>query len=165
MVETDQQVARGIAKTPLTGGLLTQIPVVEDGELVGQQLRDGQHVAVDIGDHPDPHLVGDLKQRAGVQQLAVDAPVRLGRKRRDALGPPRHAEVVDAGFIEDAGDEVDELGAGHLQRGLPSDVRRHRPVDLSRTHGSTLPCLAAQHQPPPPLSWASLPVELGLPAR
>ena len=62
----------GVAEPALAGGLPAHVPVVLDDDLVGQQLGDGGDVAEHVGDDPDPDLVGDVAQRVGVQQLAVD---------------------------------------------------------------------------------------------
>ena len=43
-----------------------------DDHLVGQQVGDRVDVAVDVGDHADADLVGDLAERVGEERLAVD---------------------------------------------------------------------------------------------
>ena len=123
----DQQVPAGVAEAPRPRGLLAQVAVVEDGELVVEHLRDGRDVAVDVGDDADADLVGDLLQRVRVERAAALGAVGLRRERRDALGAAGDAEVVDAGVVEQHLDERDVRlgGGGELRAGAPH--RRGRP--------------------------------------
>ena len=128
-VDRHEQVPAGVAEPALARGLLPHVAVVEHPQLVAEQVRHRGDVAVQVGDHPDPDLVGDLLQRVGVERAAVDRAVGLRRERGDALRPSGHAEVVDAGVVEQGGHQRDEP-LGHLaQLGLHLRVGAHR-----RTH-------------------------------
>src|SRR4029079_7756268 len=67
----DEQVSAGVSPAAVGGGLLPHVAVVEEGELVGQQVGDGVDVVAQVGDHPDPDLVGDLGERVGVRRTAL----------------------------------------------------------------------------------------------
>ena len=111
-IEADQQVPAGVAEPSLLRGLLAHVAVVVDDHLVAQQVGHGRHVAVHVGDHADADRVGDLAERVGVEGYAVAGPPRLLRERRHGLRPAGDAQVVDAGVVEDAGHQREELLAG-----------------------------------------------------
>ena len=67
-----QQVPAGVAEPTRRGGLLAEVAVVENGELLGEQVGDGVHVALDVGDDPDADLVGDRVQRVGAGSPPVE---------------------------------------------------------------------------------------------
>ena len=71
----------------------------------------------------DADLVGDLAQRVGVERLTVGPGAhRLLGEAGHALGAAGDAEVVDAGLVEDAGDQVDGAAADLDQRRPPVGV-------------------------------------------
>ena len=59
----------GVAETAGARGLLAEVAVVDDRELVGEQLRHGSDIALHVGDHANADDVGDLGQRVVVEQL------------------------------------------------------------------------------------------------
>ena len=85
-LDADQQVPARIAPAAFARGLQTHVAVVEQPHLVGEQRRDRVDVVAQIGDDPQPDLVGDLHQGVAEESLAVDGPFGLGRERFDALG-------------------------------------------------------------------------------
>ena len=134
-----------VPEATLSRGVPTHVAVLEDGELVGvgEELGDRDDIAVDIGDDPDPDLVGDLAQRVGMHGAPVPLTVRLGREGAHRLGPSGHAEVVEAGLVEHPRDELDEGGGDRLEAGAGLGEGRHGAVDLPLGHADTLSFPAA----------------------
>ncbi len=122
VVEADQQVAAGVAEPALARGLLAQVTVVVHDDLVAEQLGDSGDIAVHVGDDPDADLVGDVAQRVGIERLTVEGAGSLLGEARHALGAPADAQVVDAGLVEDRGDQRDRPLTGLDQRRLPGGV-------------------------------------------
>ena len=127
-VDRHEQVAAGVAEPALAGRLATHVAVVEDAELVGQQTGHRIHVAVQVGHHPDADLVGDLGEGVRVDLFAIQGPRGLGGERGHRLGASGDADVVDAGVVEQRGDEGDELLRAHAQVRLQRGILLHRVV-------------------------------------
>ena len=123
-VEADEQVPAGVAEAALARGLPTHVAVVVDDDLVVEQVGHGLDVAVHVGDHPDPDLVGDLAQRVGERRRAVDRAGGLGRERRHRLRAAGHAQVVDAGVVEDRGHQRTNWSAASRSAGCCSAYSR-----------------------------------------
>ena len=144
----DEQVPARVAETSCGGGLLAEVAVVEDGELLGQQVGDGVDVTLNVGDDPHPHLVGHGAHRVGGRVGGQD-PARLAGERLDRLGPPGDAEVVDPGVVDDAGDELDDLVGGGQERRPQGGVVGHGSVDAAHGHGPHCPTTRAGACRPP----------------
>ena len=99
------QVPAGVAEPALAGGQLPEVAVVEHRQLLGEQRGHGLDVVADVGDHPDAELVADVAQRVGVERPSGLGPGRLLGERRDALARPVDGQVVDAGLVEDRGQQ------------------------------------------------------------
>ena len=101
-VQRHQQVPARVTEPAGAGGLAAHVSIVEHRELVGQQLGDSVDVTADVGDDPNPDLVGDVPHRVGMRPGAVALAGGLGGERRDGLGPAGDGQIVDARVVEDA---------------------------------------------------------------
>jgi hypothetical protein len=131
-----------IAPPPCASRLEPEVAVVEDRELLREQVGDGRHVGLDVGDHAHADHIGDVLDRVGVHRNPVDQPLGLALERLDGLGATGDAEVVDAGVVEQrldhldvASGRLDELGVtlavladGVLDEPLVLTPRRHVPI-------------------------------------
>ena len=115
--DADEQVPAGIAPPALACGLQPHVAVVEQSHLVGEQRRHRVDVLAQIGDDPQPDLVGDLDQRVAEESPTVDDPLGLGGERLDALGARRDAEVVDAGVVQKRRHQLEVVLGGGYQGG------------------------------------------------
>ena len=80
-VERDQQVPAGVAEAALARGLVAHVAVVVTTTWSPSRSATARDVAVDVGDHADADLVGDLAQRVGVDRHPVDRPAGLVGER------------------------------------------------------------------------------------
>ena len=137
LVTRHEEMATGITEATLARGLEAHVPVLEDGELLGEQLRNGDDVALDVGDHAHADLVGDLAQGVDVLTSGLE-PQRLPGKRRDALRTALDGQIVDARLIDEFAQGAHEGVARAHQLRVQLGVVRDRAVDGLGSHG---PCI------------------------